>query len=205
MTQKKIVIMGFGGHARSVADVALACSYTELIFVDENARPGEHFLNHVVMNSLDELEGLRCDAFAASGDAMKRRQQCLALEAAGFPLVSLIAPSATICIGSSIALGCFVGHHAHIGPMANVGKSCIINTGAIVEHESCVGEYSHVSISAAVAGRSKLGAYSMLGAGAIIIDGLSIADGVTIGAGGVVTSSIELPGTYIGLPARKIY
>lgn len=201
---KRIVIMGFGGHARSVADVALACGYTELIFVDENARPGEHFLNHVAVNSLDELEDLGCDAFAASGDAMKRRQQCVALEAAGFFLVSLIAPSATIGIGSSIAPGCFVGHHAHIGPMASIGKSCIINTGAIVEHESCVGDYSHVSINASVAGRSKLGAYSMLGAGAVIIDRLSIADGVTIGAGGVVISSIELPGTYIGVPVRQI-
>lgn len=204
MTPKKILIMGFGGHARSVADVALACGYTELMFVDENARPSEHFLNHIVMNSLDELEALGWDAFAASGDAMKRQQQCLALEAAGLSLVSLIAPSATICIGSSIAPGCFVGHHAHIGPMATVGKSCIINTGAIVEHESCVGEYSHVSINASVAGRSKLGAYSMLGAGAIIIDRLSVADGVMIGAGAVVISSIESSGTYVGTPARKM-
>lgn len=204
MTQKNLLIMGFGGHARSVADIAIACGYTKLLFVDENARPGEQLMGYEVIKSLNELDASWCDAFAASGDARKRQRQCLALEKAGLSLVSLVAPSASVGIGSVIFPGCFIGHQAHIGPMATLGKSSILNTGAMVEHESSVGDYSHISINAAIAGRSKLGAYSMLGAGATIIDGVTIVDGVTIGAGAVVVSSIACPGIYVGVPAKKI-
>ena len=204
MIQKKLLILGFGGHARSVADVALACGYTRLLFIDKNAQPSENFLGYEVVRSLSGLELEGYCAFAAAGDAKKRQQQCLVLENIGVPLVSLVAPSASIGVGSSVSTGCFVGHHAHVGPMAVVGKSVIINNGAVVEHESFVGDYSHISINASIAGRSKLGAYSMLGAGATIIDGLSVSSDVVIGAGSVVISGIDFPGTYVGIPAKKI-
>lgn len=204
MTPKKLLIMGFGGHARSVADVALACGYTQLLFFDEDAQSGENFLGHPVLSSLHELDVLRCDAFAASGNARMRQQQCLALENAGLSPVSLIAPSASIGVGCIISPGSFVGHQAHVGPMAMVGKFCIINTGAVVEHESSVGDYSHVSVNATIAGRSHLGASSMLGAGAVIIDRVTVGDDVIIGAGAVVVSPISYPGIYIGVPARRV-
>jgi len=38
----------------------------------------------------------------------------------------------------------------------------------------------------------------------VVIDGISVTNDVTIGAGGVVAESIELPGIYAGVPARKI-
>jgi sugar O-acyltransferase (sialic acid O-acetyltransferase NeuD family) len=206
MNPKKLAIMGFGGHARSIADVALACGYTELLFVDENAGPDENFLGHRVVSHFDarEKDTSWYDAFAASGDNVRRSEQCGTIEQLGLTLVSLISPIASVGVGSLVAPGCFVGHHAHIGPMAKIGRACIINTGAIVEHESYVGDYSHVSVNATMAGRSKLGAFSMLGAGATIIDGLSVIDGVTIGAGAVVNCSIEIRGTYVGIPARRL-
>lgn len=204
MTVKKLIIMGFGGHSRSVADLALSCGYTELLFVDKNAQPKEHFQTHRVVQSLDALDDQCFDAFAASGDAIKRQEQCAILEKAGLSLVSLVSPLASIAPGSVILPGSFVGHHAHIGPDAKIGRSCIINTGAIVEHESSVGNYSHVSVNATIAGRSDLGAFSMLGAGGIIINELSVTNNVIIGAGAVVVSPITEPGTYVGVPAKKI-
>ena len=204
MKSKRLVIMGFGGHARSVADVALACGYNDLIFIDQNAQPGENFLGHPVIQNLNSFPGNHCDAFVSSGDGRKRQEQCEFVEQIGLPLVSLISPLASVGAGSTILPGCFVGHHAHIGPGAVIGKGCIINTGAIVEHESCVGNYSHVSVNATIAGRSRIGAHSMLGAGATIINEVSVADSVIIGAGAIVVKTISEPGTYVGMPAKRI-
>lgn len=204
MASHKLVIMGFGGHARSVADVALACGYHELLFVERSAVPTENFLGHRVVQNLDCLDESWRDAFVASGNGLQRKEQCEAVERSDLNLVTLLSPFASIGVGSRISPGCFIGHHAHIGPMATIGRACIINTGAIVEHESVVGSYSHVSVNSVIAGRSKLGAFSMLGASATIIDRLSVADNVVIGAGAVVVTSIEKSGIYIGVPARKI-
>lgn len=204
MSQKRLVIFGFGGHARSVADVAISCGYSDLLFVDANARPGEHFLGHSVINSLSgqALDG--CAAFPASGDNQKRSQQCAEIRSLGLDLVALISPLASLGIGSVVAAGSFIGHHAHVGPMARIGAGCIINTAAIVEHESEVGDYSHVSVNSVIAGRSRLGMFSMLGASATIIDGVDVRDNIIIGAGAVVHRSIATPGTYVGIPAAKL-
>ena len=203
MTAKKLIILGFGGHARSVADVALACGYLDLLFVDSNAVPGESFLGYPVVQEFGHLDDSWCDAFAASGDGRQRREQCLTIARAGLQLVTLIAPSASVGAGSVIGPGCTVGHHAHIGPMAKIGRACIINTGAVVEHESRVGGYAHVSVNSTIAGRSELGAFSMLGAGATITDKVKVAGNVVVGAGAAVVASIESAGTYVGVPARK--
>lgn len=204
MHEKKLVIMGFGGHARSVADVALACGYVELLFVDANAAPNENFLGHPVKHHLQGLDETWRDAIAASGNNQQRRIQYQRIAQLGMHPVSIISPLASVGTGSVISPGCFVGHHAHIGPMASIGHACIINTGAIVEHEARVGDYSHVSVNSTLAGRCSLGSFSMLGAGATVIDGLSVADEVTIGAGAVVIDSISQSGTYVGVPACRV-
>lgn len=198
------MIMGFGGHARSAADVALACGYENLVFIDTNAQLGEDFHGYLVLSDTRYLDDSWHLAFAASGDNFKRQKQCDIVEAMGMSLVSLVSPLASIGIGSYIAPGCFVGHHAHIGPSARVGRGTIINSGAIIEHDACVGEFSHVSVNSVIAGRSRLGSFSMLGAGATIIDGVSTVDHVIVGAGAVVVSCIENSGVFVGVPARRI-
>lgn len=201
--RKPLTILGFGGHARSVADVALACGYDHLVFVDEMARPGEHFLGHRVVSSVDAAGVSAGYAFPAAGDNHKRSAQVLQIQGLGFQLVSIVSPCATLGAGITLADGCFVGHHAHIGPLATVGRGCIVNTGAVVEHEASVGDYAHVSVNATMAGRSSLGAYSMLGAGAVIIDSVGVGSEVMIGAGAVAHRTIHEPGVYTGVPARR--
>lgn len=204
MNERKLLLYGFGGHARSVADVALSCGYTSLLFVDAQARPGETFAGHSVVSTFKHLEGNWPHAIAASGNAEIRQKQCDELAAQSFHLVSVLSPLSSIAHNSEVANGSFVGHHAHIGPCARVGRGTIINTGAVVEHDSSVGDFAHVSVNATLAGRSCLGSFSMLGAGATVIDGVSIGDHITIGAGSVVIRNIESPGVYAGSPCRSI-
>ena len=204
MKNRQLIILGFGGHARSVADLALACGYKNLIFVDSNARENEHFLGHPVLATLDII-ALDCDVFSGAGDNVRRQQQFQEMALLGLTPTTLVSPRASIGVGATLGAGTFVGHHAHIGPMAEVAQGCIINTGAIIEHEAKVGAHSHVSVNATIAGRSSLGTLSMLGAGATIIDGVEVGDRIMIGAGAIVHRSISIPGTYAGVPAKKLF
>jgi UDP-N-acetylbacillosamine N-acetyltransferase len=203
-TCQGLLILGFGGHARSVADVALAAGIDALLFIDPNARDGEHFLGHPVLREFHgELPaGWQC--LPAAGDNRRRQQQVETIRKAGWALATLVSPTATIGAGASIAPGSLIAHHAHIGPRATIGAGAIINTGAAVEHECVVGDYVHVSVNATLAGRSRLGDFVFLGAGATVIDAVTVGSDITVGAGGVVVMTIEEPGIYVGVPARRI-
>ncbi|AMB87543.1 acetyltransferase [Pseudomonas agarici] len=199
-----LLILGFGGHARSVADVAIAGGIGQLCFIDEYARPNECFAGFEV---LTDWPGELPDGWAvmpASGDNSKRQALCQWSIERGWPLATLVAPTATIGFGAVLGAGCFVAQHAHVGPRSHLGQGCIVNTGAVIDHEVAVGEYSHVSIGACVAGRGQVGRRCFLGAGSTVIDGLNIANGVTLGAGACATKSLEVAGVYVGVPARLI-
>jgi len=196
-----LYILGFGGHARSVADVALAMGIQQLAFVDENARPGEQFAGYPSMRQMPTVPSPGWLAFAALGDNLQRQRLC---DLQPLQLATLVAPDASIGIEAMVGEGAMVAHHAHVGPAVRVGRGAIINTGAIVDHECDVGNFAHVSINAAVAGRCRIGAHAMIGAGATVIDGVTIADGVIIGAGATVIADIVQPGTYVGTPARRV-
>lgn len=202
--EQGLVIFGFGGHARSLADVALAAGIKKLLFIDENAKVGESFQGFVVQKMIPEIfpEGWAC--ISAAGDNSKRKLQIELVKSNRWPLATLISHTATIGVGSSIAPGTFIAHHAHVGPMAIIGEGCIINTRAIVEHDCQVGDYSHVSIGASVAGRTKVGNLCSIFAGATLIDSIKVCNDSTVAAGATVISNIVTPGLYAGVPARLI-
>jgi UDP-N-acetylbacillosamine N-acetyltransferase len=197
-----LVVLGFGGHARSVADVAFALGIRKLVFIDETAGADESLWDFPVQKTFSGDLPAGWQAFAASGNNQARRAQVAAILDRGWPLATLVSPTATVGPDTGISPGCFVGHHAHVGPFSRLGTGCIINTGAVVDHECRIGDYTHVSVNASVAGRCRIGDLVFLGAGAVVIDNLSIADSITVGAGGVVTRALVKSGIYMGVPAR---
>jgi UDP-N-acetylbacillosamine N-acetyltransferase len=199
-----LIILGFGGHARSVADIALALGIEQLLFVDETARADENLWGFPVRKTVSDKLPDGWQVFAASGNNQIRQVQVAAILDRSWPLATLISPTATIGREVNISAGCFIGHHAHVGPLSSIGMACIINTGAVVDHECKIGDYTHVSVNSSVAGRCRLGSFIFLGAGAVVIDNVHIADSITVGAGGVVIKSLVESGTYVGAPARSV-
>lgn len=203
--QQTLIIYGCGGHSRSIADVALTIGYLKLVFIDNNARPNEEIFGFPVLQMLpSHLESSPHPTLIAVGNNHNRAelyQQLLNLDSL---IVTLISPQAYIGKQSSIGRGSSILHGAHLGPQARIGENCIINTKCIIEHEVAVGDHTHVAIHATLAGRSKIGNYVTIGANATVIDGIEICDQVTIGAGAVVIDNIDEPGTYVGIPARKL-
>ena len=199
----ELCIIGCGGHARSVADVAVKNEpCLRCIFFDDNAEDGEVIMGFPAWK-LDRLalsRGRHCIIAVGNNESRERLyQNFFEMDA-----VSVISKTAYIGAGAVIGRGCFVGAMAHIGPEADIGENCIINTGAVVEHECVIGSHTHISVGAKVCGRSRIGRRTMVGAGATVIDKVSICNDVIIGAGAVVISDITERGTYVGVPAKKM-
>lgn len=201
MESTKLLIIGFGGHARSIADVALKAGHSQLTFLDPMARFQEHFFNFPVVKDIASFHGC---CIAAAGDCSKRRQQFDLARASHWQMCSVISPHATQGLGVNLGEGSFIAHHAHIGPLAKIGQGCIINTGAIVEHDCDIGNFSHVSVRSVLAGGVTLGQDVFIGAGAVVKQSIYIGDAVTIGAGATVVHDIIEPGIYVGTPAKLL-
>ena len=199
---RRLLILGFGGHARSVADVALDLGIPDLAFVDSAARKGEQFSCFPVFSTIPETLQDGWAMIPAAGDNIGRQRQLESITAIPLRLISLISRRAYVGFGASILEGSFVAHQAHIGPMVSIGRATIVNTAAVIDHESTVGDFSHISVNATVAGRCNIGSSVFLGAGATVIDKVRVVDHVIIAAGATVVDDITEPGTYIGSPAR---
>ncbi|GHS94057.1 acetyltransferase [Planctomycetales bacterium] len=195
--RNNLIIFGCGGHARSVADVALLGNPNIVIlFVDEKARDGEALFGFPVVKEYNvENENV----FVAIGDNAKRRQLC---EIYGSKLVNIISPRAYIGRAVEMGRGVFVAHGAHIGVGSKIGDFAIVNTNASIDHECNLGVASAVSPGVVLCGKVTLGNNTLLGANVSVRDGVTIGHNITVGAGAAVVKNIEKPGVYVGVPAK---
>jgi len=199
--RRPIVFLGCGGHSRSVADVLLADEPSEeIVFVDENARDDERLFGFPVVRTAD-LEAFD-RMFVALGDNQRRASAFETIDRR--KLVSVVSRSAQVSSTATIGAGCFVGKGAHVGPFVTVGDDTIVNTSAVLDHEVRVGSHCHIGPNATVSGRSVIGDRVFIGVGATVVDGVSVCSDVTVGAGGVVIDHIVEPGTYVGVPVRRL-
>lgn len=204
MTSRGLLILGFGGHARSVADVARDLGIAEMAFVDPGARAGQAFSGFPVFGAVPEPLPPGWTVFPAAGDNAVRQRQVEGAAAQGLLMEPLISRRAYVGLGATVLPASFIAHHAHIGPMATIARGALINTGAIVDHDSRVGEFTHIAVNATIAGGCNIGSLVFIGAGATVIHNVDIVNGVTVGAGSTVIDDITEPGVYVGSPVRRV-
>lgn len=182
-----IVIVGFGGHAKSVADcIERIGTYRIAGYTDFE----EHLTKYKYLGTDDNLQAVYnsgvINAIVGVGYLGKGEIRCDLyenLKRIGFKLPVIIDPSAIVSMTAIIGEGTFVGKNAVINAEANVGKMAIINTNAVIEHECVIGDYVHVAVSAVLCGQVKVGEASFIGANATVIQCMKIADHKIVPAG----------------------
>lgn len=115
-----------------------------------------------------------------------------------------IHPSALIGRDVEIGEGSVIMAGAVINSGSRIGRHCIVNTGAVVEHDNRIGDYVHLSPHATLCGTVTVEQMTHIGAGATVKNNLIICEKTVVGAGAAVVRNIEEPGTYVGVPARRI-
>lgn len=199
--KNRLIIIGASGHGRVVADIAKKCGYEDIIFLDSDPTITS-CSGYPVLGQDSMANQLKGDLFIAVGNGQIRKK--LMEREAGRVFPVLIHPSAIVADDVKIEDGSVVMAGAVINPGAKIGKGVIINTCASVDHDCVVSNYSHISVGAHIAGTVEIGECTWIGAGATVSNNVHICDNCMIGAGSVVIKNIDEPGTYVGVPARKI-
>ena len=189
---KKIAIIGAGGHGKVVGEIALLNEYEIIDFFDDK----KNCIKKFPFNISGTLDHLKKDFknydsfFIAIGQNQIRSAIFEWFKKKKLNIVSLIHPKSTISQLSTIDVGVCVMANATINPGTIVKKGVIINTSASIDHDCVVEDFAHISPNCSLSGDVKIGKFSHLGSGTSVHPGIHIGNNVKIAVGSKVFKDI---------------
>lgn len=207
--KRDIILVGGGGHCKSVIDVAEMAGYNILGILDTAERLGEKVLSSSIIGCDDDiLEFIDKADFLITVGFIKnpsiRTKLFNKIKDIGGKFATIIAPTAHVSKYATVGEGSIVMHNVVINAEATIGENCIINTFANVEHESIIGNNCHISTGVMINGGCSIGDNIFIGSQSVIAQGIHISSDIIISAGALVHKDIKLSGVYVGNPIRKI-
>lgn len=190
---KKIAIIGAGGHGKVVGEIALLNDYKVINFFDENYNSINNFPFSVI-NCLDHLLNHLKDYdsfFVAIGDNQTRGKLNELLKKLNVNIVSLIHPNSIISKFSVIGKGTCIMANTVVNPGAIINDGVIINTSSSVDHDCFIDDFSHMSPNCALSGGVNVGKFTHLGTGTSVHPGISIGNNVQTGVGSNIYKDIK--------------
>lgn len=200
----KLIFIGAGGHAKSVAD-SLDETKIELCgFIDEN-KTGTHYGKPILGSRITDIpEYEKYHYFVAIGNVHVRKKWFDEIMEMGLKTINIIDPTAMISSTAKIGIGNFIGKLAIVNADAVIGNNNIINTKALIEHECIVGNHVHLSTNSTINGNVIVYDEVFLGSSAVCNELVKIGQGAIIGSGSVVIKDVKQDTTVVGAPARAV-
>ena len=157
---KKIVVLGFGGYGRTVADIAQQLDYLNIVLDDADpAHPLSSYQSYIDSST---------SFIPAFGNNSFRLEWINRIEESGGQLATLIHPTAYVSPTATINPGTVILPHAVINTDVVMGKGCIVNLGAIVDHGCILEEGVHICLGAIVKGENRIERLSKIEAGEVV-------------------------------------
>ena len=175
---KRLLIVGAGGHGRSVAEAVLAAGKYNLVGFADDAAP-----------ALQQVWDLPVSGTTA--DLARYREYA---DAAGFELATVVHSHAMVSPRAVIGAGCAIMAGAIVGAEAQLGVGVIVNCGAVVDHDCRVDDFCHLGVNAAMSGGSVLGRGAWMQAGCVLGYGAMVDAWRVLGSGEAVNKSINRNG-----------
>ena len=205
--KRPLILIGGGGHCKSVIEVAESAGYEIKGILDMPDEVGKEVLpGHKVIGTDDEIPQYveECDFIITVGfikNPALRIKLYNKVKAAGGRLATIIASTAHVSKYAELGEGTVIMHQAFVNAGAKIGDNCIINTFVNIEHDAEVGNQCHISTGTMVNGERKIGENCFIGSQAVCANCIEIASDIIVGAGSVVRKSIRVKGIYAGNPA----
>lgn len=205
---KKLILIGGGGHCKSVAEAAVSQGREILGVLDVAENVGGKVLDFDIIGTDDDIA-----KYAAKAEFMitvghiknadiRRKIADKIINANAKLAAPIIASTANVSRWARVGKGTVVLHGAMVNAAAFVGENCIINTMANIEHDAVIEEFCHISTGAMVNGNCRVGNDTFLGSQSVMLNGATICPRSLIAAGSFVRKSITTGGVYAGNPAQ---
>ena len=207
--RKKLILIGGGGHCKSVIDVVNSTGdYYIHGILDISEKKGVTILGNKIIGTDINIADFVEQGFAfhvslgqvKAADSRKRIYEILIGLNADMPVIC--SPNAYLSSDSHVGRGSIIMHQVLVNAGAQIGSNCIINNKALIEHDSVIGNHCHISTAAVINGDCVVGNECLIGSNSVLLQGTKISDKCLVGAGSVVTKEIVDANIYAGNPAR---
>lgn len=203
---KNLILVGGGGHCKSVIEAAESAGYSILGVLDMPEHVGKGILSTKVMGTDDDIPGFvdKAEFVITVGfilDPTIRIKLYNRIKESGGKLATIIASTAYVSKYATLGEGTVVLHQAFVNAGARVGNNVILNTAVNIEHDAEIGDHCHISTGVMVNGECKVGPRCFIGSQSVLANCISVGEDIIVGAGSFVRKSISEKGIYSGNPA----
>jgi len=190
---KNIVLIGGGGHCKSVIDVIEQEGRFEIYgIIDKPELLGSSILGYSVIGNDSDLDVLAKKyqyALVTVGQikspSLRVRLFDLATKA-GFILATVISPRAYVSKHAEIGQGTVVMHDALVNANAKIGENCIVNSKALIEHDAIIENHCHISTGSIINGSTIVKNNTFFGSNSTAKEGIVVKEKSVIGGGSVI-------------------
>lgn len=205
---KRIIILGAGGHAKVVLE-SLKSMFHEIIgFTDINSKATLQTLRYIgddrAVLAYDPEEILLVNGLGSIKDTQKRKKLFDDFKQHGYSFLSAIHPSAIIADDVQLGEGVHIMAGGIVQPGSIIGSNTIVNTKASIDHDCSIGNHVHIAPGVTLSGNITVQDEVHIGVGATIIQAMTIENNSIIGAGAVVIRDVLANTTVAGVPAREV-
>jgi len=210
-TNRKVLIVGAGGHGQVVADVLLRAWETgsnrePIGFIDDNpVLHGQNLVGLPVFGGTAQLSDIEHDAVVvAIGNNRTRAEAFSRLNESEQEFVNAVHPSVVIASDVELGRGIVICAGVVINTGAVIGDNVTLNTGSSIDHHNKIGPHTHVAPGVHLGGNVHIGVGAFLGIGCAVVPNCFIGDWAVIGAGASVIRDVPSFATAVGVPARVV-
>jgi sugar O-acyltransferase (sialic acid O-acetyltransferase NeuD family) len=198
----KYAILGAGGMARELREILIdkGVSTESIEFFVDSQFVGEKIYSQDIATLNPEDYRI----YMAAGDSAIRQSWLKTLGKKFGNFETLIHPTALTGSNVKIGQGGIIAAYCHLTCDIVLGQFCQLNLQTTISHDCVIGDFFTSSPKVSIPGNVQIGSHVFLGTAAAVLPGVSICDNVVVGAGALVTKDIAAPGTYVGVPARRI-
>jgi len=192
-----------GGLGKETLELAKSVNrWDRIIFVDDVTEATEYrglpVLRFEAAVAYGDLEFV-----IASGEPAGRKALYEKIKAAGYPLVTIVSPWATVFPGVVIGEGCIIWD-CGISADAKIGENTLVNSRVIIGHDAVIGAHSVISTNCFLGGHTRLCEQVYMGPGSMVKDRICIGENAIVSLGAVILRSVKSNAIMVGNPAKKI-
>jgi len=174
MQKDKVILIGGGGHCKSVIDVIEQTGVFEIIGITDLQEKIESTLlgypilgtDEIIKNLQSNIDAIHITVGMVSISG-KRELIFNEFKNSGFKFPIIQSPLAYVSKYAKIGAGTIIMHHAIVNAGAIVGENCIINTKSLIEHDAVIGDHCHIATGAIINGGVIVGKGSFIGSGSV--------------------------------------
>ena len=204
--KKKLIIIGGGGHARSILGLLIKNKLTSrIIGYSDNKKsnlPIKYLGNDNII--LKNFKKKDVEIVIGVGIHLSIREKIIR-KFKKYNFFTLVDKDSKIISNLPLGKGTIIYPNANVSSNVKIKNYCVIHNSTTIDHDVQIQSNSYIDPGAVVCGNAKIGKNVLIGANATLIQDTILADRCKLGAGSVLIKSCKTKNkTLIGSPA-KIY